>query len=127
MTYNIDTAQGSLVLTMEPPVFVSHTQPHGALSRDPRAQACWHFYTLAEKQREMVGNSVEDQFGLFDTELWMDRHYIQTARSVAMIHGLESPDEFAKAWPEVREEALACRLPVPHPSYTKLTPRFVIQ
>jgi hypothetical protein len=116
-----------LHINFEKPHYPDHTEPAGRLSRDPRAQACWHFYTLAEKQREKVGESTEDQFGLLETDLWMDRHYVQTARSVAMIHGLASPDDFAKAWTEVRAEALRCGLPDPHHSYVKLTPRFFLQ
>ena len=101
------------------PVFPDHTQPLGALSRDNRAQACWYFYLLAQKQRELVGNSTEDQFGLLDDMLWMDRRYEDTARTVALIYGLESPSEFAKAWDEVRAEARMCNLPDPHDSYVR--------
>lgn len=115
-----------LVIRFERPIFPDHSVPNGELSRDTRAQACWHFYTLAEKQREMVGDSIDDQFALLEGNLWMDKQYVQTAKSVAMIHGLASPDEFAKAWPEVRREALRCGLPTPHPSYTSLTPRFYL-
>jgi hypothetical protein len=115
-----------LVIQFERPIFPDHTYPIGFLSQDVRAQACWHFYTLAEKQREVVGNSTEDQFGLLEEYRWMDRHYIQTARSVAMIHGLDNPDEFAKAWDDVRREAARCNLPAPHGSYTALTPRIIL-
>lgn len=120
----LQTPQGSLGVVMQPPFFESHTTPNGYLSNDRRAQACWHFYTLAQKQMEMVGDSTEDQFALLETDLWMDTHFIQTARSVALIHDLDSPDDFAKAWDEVRAEAAACGLPQPHPKYTRLTPRF---
>jgi hypothetical protein len=119
--------EGHLRINFNRPTYPDNTQPKGFLSDDVRAQACWHFYTLAEKQRETVGDSIDDQFGLLEGNLWMDRHYIQTARTVAMIHGLESPDEFAKAWNEVRLEAARCKLPKPHDSYTRLTPRFTLQ
>lgn len=119
--------QGHLEVVFNAPVFPDHTQPTGYLSRDTRAQACWHFYTLAQLQKEKVGNSTEDQFGLLDDQLWMDTHYVQTARSVALIHGLKSPDEFAKAWSEVRQEAERAGLPEPHPIYMRLTPRFFMQ
>lgn len=99
--------------------FPDHTKPNGFLSRDDRAQACWYFYLLAQKQREIIGDSTEDQFGLLEGSLWMNLEYEQTARTVAMIYGLDSPDEFAKAWGEVKAEALACGLPEPHWSYTK--------
>ena len=116
-----------LQFKFEKPFYPDHTEPKGRLTDDPRAQACWHFYTLAQLQYEKVGTGPEDQFGLLDHEMWMDRHYIQTARSVAMIHGLNSPDDFAKAWNDVRREAQRLGLPAPHPSYTKLTPRFTLQ
>lgn len=119
--------QGHLEVVFSPPVYPNHTQPEGYLSADTRAQACWHFYTLAQQQKEKVGDSTEDQFGLYDDQLWMDTHYVQTAKTVAMIHGLASPDEFAKAWDEVRAEAERVGLPEPHPVYAKLTPRFFIR
>lgn len=121
------TVDGHLQIKFNPFTFPDNTTPNGCLSRDPRAQACWYFYTLAQKQKENVGESTEDQFGLLDDMMWMDRHYVQTARTVAMMYGLESPDEFAKAWDDVRDEARRLGLPEPHPSYTKLTPRFVLQ
>lgn len=107
--------------------FPDHTHPNGHLSRDPRAQACWYFYLLAQKQKEMVGDSTEDQFGILEEFLWMDKRYEQTARSVAMMYGLESPDEFAKAWDEVRAEARDCNLPAPADEYTRqLKPGLII-
>lgn len=118
---------GHLKVTFNPPRFVDNIRPKGFLTDDPRAHACWYFYVLAQKQFEKVGDSTEDQFGILEGNLWMDRHYVQTARTVAMIYGLESPDEFAKAWDEVGLEAARLGLPKPHPSYVRLTPRFVIQ
>jgi hypothetical protein len=103
--------------------FPDHTHPKGALPRLHAAQACWYFYLLAHKIHERVGKSTEDQFGLLDGELWMDKHYVNLARSIAMQYGLESPDEFAKHWDSVRKEARACQLPEPHPEYTRLAPR----
>ena len=105
--------------------FPDHTKPKGALSRDLRAQACWYFYVLAQKQREKVGDSTEDQFGLLEENQWMDTQYVQTARTVAAMYGLDSPDEFAKAWDEVREEAANSLLPEPHVSYTRLARVFI--
>jgi hypothetical protein len=107
--------------------FPDHTQPAGALSFDKRSQACWYFYLQAQKMKENVGKSTEDQFGILEGELWMDTHYVTLARSVALIYGLESPDEFAKAWDEVRVEAMNCKLPEPAEEYTRLAPRFQMQ
>lgn len=99
--------------------FPDHTHPKGKLPRDKRAQACWYFYLLAQKNKEMVGDSTEDQFGLLEGELWMDKRYVQIARSVAMIYQLESPDEFAKFWEYVEAEAADCKLPAPAPEYMR--------
>lgn len=112
-------------MAIHPFVFPGHTKPNGALSQDARAQACWYFYVLAQKQRELVGDSIDDQFGLLEEHEWMDTRYVQTAKTVAMLYGLESPDEFAKAWDEVRAEAESCGLPEPHPSYTRLARIFI--
>lgn len=106
--------------------FPDHTVPYGALPKHPGAQACWYFYLLAQKQKELVGDSTEDQI-LLEDELWMDKHYEQTARSVAMMYGLESPDEFAKFWKEAKQEAWICKLPIPADEYTRLVPRQVMQ
>jgi hypothetical protein len=105
--------------------FPELTRPKGFLSPDKRAQACWYFYTLAEKLRQMLGDSTDDQFGLLEGSLWMDPHYVNIAKSVALIYGLESPDEFAKAWDEVRDQAAALGLPAPHPKYTRLAPGLI--
>jgi len=116
------------ILRLRPIVFPDLTRPRGFLSPDMRSQACWYFYTLAQKMRETVGLSLEDQrFRLLDDDLWMETRYEQLARSVALMYGLESPDEFAKAWDEVRDEARACKLPAPHDTYTRLVPRVIVQ
>lgn len=108
------------------PIFPDHTKPVGALPNLKPAQACWYFYLLAQKMKENVGDSTEDQFGLLETEQWMDTHYVQLARTIAMIYGLESPDEFAKFWKPVKQEAWICGLPTPHDSYTRLAPKAII-
>jgi hypothetical protein len=114
-------------VTFTPIVFPDHTVPKGALPNQPGAQACWYFYLLAQKIKERVGNSTEDQFGLVDGDLWMDKHYVQLARSIAMQYGLDSPDEFAKFWNEVKQEAYLCGLPIPAEEYTRLAPGVIIQ
>lgn len=110
-----------LKITLNPFRFPDLTYPKGPLSPDLRAQACWYFYTLAQKVKEMVGDSTEDQaFRLTDDEPWMDKRYEQIALSVATLYKLDSPSEFAKAWDQVRECARKYRLPEPAPEYTKL-------
>lgn len=113
-------------INFRPNYYPDNTYPKGFLSKDIRAQACWHFYTLAQQMKEKVGDSIEDQFGLHEEYPWMDTHYVQLAKSIALIYGLESPDEFAKAWKEVRLEAARLSLPAPHDSYAKLAPRVVL-
>lgn len=108
------------------PVFPDHTVPVGALPNEVAAQACFYFYLLAQKIREKVGDSIDDQFGVLEGERWMDKHYVQLARSIATLYGLESPDDFARFWTEVKQEAFICGLPIPHDEYTRLTPRSII-
>lgn len=117
----------SLAITFNALVFPNNTLPHGHLSPDMRSQACWYFYTLAQLQKEKVGDSTDDQFGILEEYPWMNTHYQQTAKTVAMVYGLASPDEFAKAWDEVRAEAARLGLPEPATEYTKLVPRFYMQ
>jgi hypothetical protein len=106
-------------------VFPSHTVPYGALPDDKRAQACWFFYTRAQQMKEVVGDSTEDQI-ILEGELWMDKRYVELARTVAMMYGLESPDEFAKFWQYVKQEAWVCGLPIPADEYTRLAPGVII-
>lgn len=115
-----------LKIVLTPFIYPELTIPDGYLSRDMRAQACWYFYTLAQQQLEKVGKSTEDQFGIIDGNLWMDKRYQQTAKSVAVLYGLESPDEFAKAWDQVKAQADALGLPEPADEYTRLAPRLIL-
>lgn len=109
-------------ITLTPIRFTDHTVPFGVLPNHPGAQACWYFYLLAQKNKEQVGSGPEDQI-LLEGEMWMDKHYVQIARSVALLYQLESPDEFAKFWKEVKQEAWICGLPIPADEYTRLAPR----
>jgi hypothetical protein len=95
------------------PVYPDLTTPKGELPRDKRAQACWYFYTLAQNLYERLGKSTEDQFGLLETDLWMNPMYEQQARAVAQLYGLESPDEFGKFWSYVERQAKKMGLPQP--------------
>lgn len=95
------------------------------LPQDDRAYACWYFYTLAQQQKEKIGESIDDQFGILEGERWMSKQYVQLARSVALMYQLESPDEFAKFWKYVWLQAKALNLPEPATEYTKLCPGIV--
>lgn len=105
-------------------VYPEHTVPRGALPNERGAQACWFFYTRAQQMKEAVGESTADQI-LLEGELWMDKRYEQLARSVALMYQLESPDEFAKFWQYVKQEAWVCGLPIPADEYTRLAPGIV--
>lgn len=116
-------------ITLTPPIFPDHTEPKGALSTDMRSQACWYFYLLAQKNLERVGGTMaenETQFGLLDIYPWQKTHYEQLAKSVAFLYQLESPSEFAKAWPEVEREALSSGLPAPRDEYKRVAPRIIL-
>lgn len=106
--------------------FPEHTKPSGCLSKDRRSQACWYFYLLAQKQKEIVGESVDDQFAIIEGNPWKDKHYVQTARTVAKMYGLESPSEFMKAWDEVIAEAQRSGLPIPSSEITNAVPRIFL-
>lgn len=113
-------------LNLTPFTFPDHTTPKGRLPKDMRAQACWYYYLLAQKLKEKVGDSIDDQFGLLDGELWMDKRYEQLARTVAMIYQLDSPDEFLRLGQEVAIEAFNCKLPIPAPEYMRPLRKVVI-
>lgn len=113
-------------ITLTPFKFPGLTIPNGFLSRDMRAQACWYFYTLAQQMKERLDESSDGtNIKTLEGELWMAPAYVQLAKSVATLYGLESPSEFAKAWDQVREQAAALMLPEPAPEYTRLAPGII--
>lgn len=109
-------------ITLRPFIYPDLTKPKGYLSRDMRSQACWYFYTLAQNLYEKVGKTVEDQFAVLEGNLWMDKRYVPVAKAVAILYSLPSPDEFAKAWQEVVEQAISMSLPEPKAEYMRLAP-----
>lgn len=109
-----------------PPHYPDSTYPVGFLPEDMRAQACWFYYILAQKQKENVGSGPESQTlvveaGRDHDVLWHDKWYTQQARSVALIYGLDSPEEMFKFWDYVKMEAN--RLSLPAPSIEYMNPR----
>ena len=113
-------------LRFEYKTWPSLTHPRGPLPRDKRAQACWYYYTLAQKLYEQVGDSIEDQFGTLEGDLWLDKRYRQLAKATAIIYQLESPDEFAKFWKYVKACAVGLGLPAPQGEYMRPCPRDLI-
>lgn len=106
-------------------IYPKLTYPLGELPRDKRAQACWYFYTIAQRLKEIVGEHIEDQFALIEGSLWMDKRYVAQAKAVATLYALESPDEFGKFWKYVEKQAAKLGLPAPAPEYTRLIQRII--
>ena len=96
-------------------------QQGGYLPADNRAFACWYFYTLAQQLWEKLGDSTEDQFGLLDTDLWMDPQYERIARSVALIYGFDNPGVFLenRFWEQVEKQAHLMGYPSPKEIYKR--------
>ena len=95
----------SIKITFNPKVYPDLTRPQGLLVRDMACQACWTFFTLAEKMRHTVGDGAASQI-LIEGEPWMDKRYEQLATSVALQYGLSSPDEWERFWPLVERQAV---------------------
>jgi hypothetical protein len=111
-----------LKVNLTPFKFPALTIPNGRLPSDMRAQACWYFYTIAEKAKQMIGKDTESQFGLLEENLWMDKRYEAQARAVAKLYQLDSPSEFAKFWPYVRQQAIDLGYPIPDNEYVRVQP-----
>lgn len=111
-------------LHLRPLIFPDLTQPNGFLDPSPGCQACWYFYGCAEKVRRNSGTSIDQQIIVVDSGqdnsvMWMNKPYENMARSVALLYGLESPDDFQRFWPLVILQAASMEgYPPPHPEYT---------
>lgn len=109
----------NLHIQFNPPTFPDNTIPKGFLPRDMGAQACWWYYILCEKQKMLAGDGPEDQIiveDIHDPLPWRDKHYVQTARTIAMVYGV-GVEEMFNYWPAVKDEAFRLGLPEPHPEY----------
>ena len=91
------------------PMFYEQIEPRGRLVLDKACHACWHYYMLADKNRVKVGRGIDDQIIVIEegeyAPDWMDKRYHQIAKTVAMIYGLESPEDFLPYFPLVEAEA----------------------
>lgn len=105
--------------TFTPFHFAAHEEPVGYLTRDKACHACWWYYVLAQQNKEKVGDSIDDQFGVIEGNLWLNKNYEDLARSVCLMYGLDSPDDFMKYWDVVAAEASRCKLPIPKGEYMK--------
>jgi hypothetical protein len=86
------------------------------LNSDKGAHCCWHFYTLAERSRLMVGEGPSTQI-ILETDQWMDLRYEQLAVSVSMLYGFLSPDDWSSYWPMIEKQAIALGYGVPSQEY----------
>lgn len=100
MTQPSDNRVGGLNLHYDYPMYVDYIQPNGALTLDRRSHACFHYTKLAMRARQLAGNGPESQMIQYKVgeqpPEWMESRDEEIARSVAIMYGLESPDEFLK-------------------------------
>jgi hypothetical protein len=68
----------------------------------------------------MVGKGPETQIILEGME-WMDPRYEQLARSVSMLYGFSSPDDWWQYWPMIEKQAVALGYDKPSQEYRKRT------
>jgi len=106
---------------LTPFIFVSLLiRQGGCLPNEPAAHACWYYYMLAEKTREALGESTDNQI-VYEGEQWMDTHYEQQRRSVCILYGLAHIGEIEPFWPYVRKQAERLSLPKPRMEYVRVT------
>ena len=79
------------------PYFLDYSFPHGLLHLTPGCQACWYYAMLATKNKQVNESQMltEDTW-TGETEAAVEKRYDQLARSVAIIYGLDSPDDFLR-------------------------------
>ena len=106
-------------------VYPEHTQPNGFLTEDRACQAIWYYYLIAMTARSKIGKSIDDQIIEYKVgqaaPLWKDKRFNQQFKSVAMMYGLESPDEMIPFWPNVKLEARSKGMPLPADEIVNLT------
>ena len=96
-------------------------QQGGFLPVDNRAFALWYYYTLAQKIFEKVGKSIDDQFGLLESDPWLTPQYERLARSVALVYNFSDPGVFMEKrfWEVVEKQAALMGYPEPNPEYKR--------
>lgn len=106
-----DGRVGGLNLHYEYPMYMDYVEPAGALTIDKRSHACFHYTKLAMRARYLHNGGIENQQITYKVgEAPPDYHESrdeEIARSVAILYGLESPDEFLKfkdrAWAQATQ------------------------
>lgn len=81
-------------------IYENLIEPAGALAIDKRSHACWTYVTLAMRARGLHAGGIDNQiiqYKVGETAPdWHESRDEEIARSVAVMYGLESPDEFLK-------------------------------
>lgn len=105
-------------LNYQYPFFADLVEPHGMLALDKRSHACWYYTVLAMRARGIHAGGIDNQIIQYKVgetpPEWHESRDEEIARSVAIIYGLESPDEFLKqewkkrAWAQA--QALGARI-----------------
>lgn len=98
-------------LNLTYPIFADQVKPKGYLEDHKACHACWYYYTLATKAKELVGDGPESQI-ILEGEPWLDKEYYQQKRSVGTLYGID-PAEMDKFWGHVIQEARRLGLPEP--------------
>lgn len=88
-------------LHYEYPMYEDMIQPNGALTLDKRSHACFTYTKLAMRARALHNGGIENQIiqvrvGDENETPWHESRDEEIARSVAIMYGLESPDEFLR-------------------------------
>lgn len=97
-------------ITYEYPLFVDYIQPNGTLTIEKECHACFYYGMLAFKARGLAGDGIDSQIIQYkvgeEIPAWYEPRDEELARSVALIYGLESPDEFLRfkkqAWAQAK-------------------------
>lgn len=94
----------------EYPFYEDLVEPNGCLTLDKASHACWYYTILAMRSRQQFGDGPESQIieykvGETPPE-WKGIRDEEIARGVALLYGLESPDEFLRfkdrAWAQAQ-------------------------
>lgn len=84
----------------EYPMFENYIVPNGVLTLDKRCHACFYYGMLAQKARNLAGAGPESQIISYKVgetpPEWMESRDEELARSIAILYGLESPDDFLR-------------------------------
>lgn len=94
------------------PIYTQLIQPNGSLTMDKECHACFYYTILAMKARSLHAGGIQNQIieyrvgaSLAEMPQWHESRDEEIARSVALIYGLESPDEFLKFKKEAWHQA----------------------